>query len=172
MKVIFLDVDGVLNSQATLNVDESLEDSLILRLKKIVDATGAKLILSSSWREFYPAVRKLMNKLDKYDMHLSGMTGHGVSKEFVAEKGFIPTKRYVYVDYNYETGLREEAVYDRGAEIAWWLDKHTGVDSFVILDDDTYDIMPYYPDNLVNTSYKTGLTDADVEKSIKILNKQ
>lgn len=170
-KIIFLDVDGVLNSQATLNVDESLEDSLILRLKKIIDATGAKLILTSSWRELWTAVKKLMDKLDKYDMHLSGMTGHGVSKEFVAKKGFTPTKRYVYVDYNYETGLKEEAVYDRGAEIAWWLDKHDSIESFVILDDDEYDIKIYYPDNLVNTNYKTGLSDEDVEKAIKILNK-
>ena len=170
MKVIFLDVDGVLNSTNSLHEDESLEDALVLRLKKIVNATGAKLILSSSWRELWTAVRKLMDKLDKYDMHLSGMTGHGVSLEFVAKKGFTPTERYIYVYYNYETGMKEKAVYDRGAEIAWWLDNHDGIESFVILDDDSYDIKSYYPDNLVNTSFKTGLTDNDVEKSIKILN--
>ena len=47
-KVIFLDVDGVLNSNRTLYEDISLEDDLISNLKELVDKTGAKIILSSS----------------------------------------------------------------------------------------------------------------------------
>ena len=47
-KVIFLDIDGVLNSTKTLYEDISLEDDLILNLKELVDKTGAKIILSSS----------------------------------------------------------------------------------------------------------------------------
>ena len=56
MKVIFLDIDGVLNSEEYY---ESFPDGEFIppidpvcveRLKRIVDRTGAKLILSSSWR--------------------------------------------------------------------------------------------------------------------------
>ena len=55
MKIIFLDVDGVLNSQDLL--ERCGEDKLVpideenIRcLKEIVDETGAEIVLSSSWR--------------------------------------------------------------------------------------------------------------------------
>ena len=55
MKVIFLDVDGVLNSQQLFEKCEddqliSVDEDNIKNLKTIVDATGAKIVLSSSWR--------------------------------------------------------------------------------------------------------------------------
>ena len=54
MKVIFLDVDGVLNSQQLFEKCEddqliSVDEDNIKNLKTIVDATGAKIVLSSSW---------------------------------------------------------------------------------------------------------------------------
>ena len=53
MKVIFLDVDGVLNSQQLFEKSEdaqliSVDEENIKNLKKIVDATGAKIVLSST----------------------------------------------------------------------------------------------------------------------------
>jgi histidinol phosphatase-like enzyme len=50
MKVIFLDVDGVLNSQQLFEKCEddqliSVDEDNIKNLKTIVDATGAKIIL-------------------------------------------------------------------------------------------------------------------------------
>ena len=55
MKVIFLDVDGVLNSQQLFEKCEddqliSVDEDNIKNLKTIVDATGAMIVLSSSWR--------------------------------------------------------------------------------------------------------------------------
>ena len=50
MNYIFLDVDGVLNSDKSLMTDDSLEDALIENLKVIVEKTNAKIILSSAWR--------------------------------------------------------------------------------------------------------------------------
>lgn len=54
MKVIFLDVDGVLNSQDLFErCGEELvpiDEENIRYLKEIVDATGAQIVLSSSWR--------------------------------------------------------------------------------------------------------------------------
>ena len=77
-KVIFLDVDGVLNSAKTLYEDSSLEDNLILNLKELVNKTEAKIILSSSWRLSTEAVATLMDKLDKFGLVISGMTCDGV----------------------------------------------------------------------------------------------
>jgi hypothetical protein len=53
MKVIFLDIDGVLNSSRTRNPRKFpyvVEPRLLRRLKKLIDHTGAKVVLSSSWR--------------------------------------------------------------------------------------------------------------------------
>ena len=171
-KIIFLDIDGVLNSTNSLYENESLEDVLVLRLKKIVDATGAKLILSSSWRELWTAVKKLMDKLDKYDMYLSGMTDNGVELSFIKEKGLKPTKKYLeYHGYSYEKDSYIDVTHDRGAEIYKWLNDHPETNSFVILDDETFDIITYFPNNFIKTNFKTGLTDEDVKKAIELLNK-
>ena len=61
MKIIFLDVDGVLNTSETFrrrrieyektkkwNVEIDLDR--VARLKYIINMTGAKVVLSSSWR--------------------------------------------------------------------------------------------------------------------------
>ena len=50
--IIFLDVDGVLNSRASREASETdLPDSACLdRLKRIVKATGSAIVLSSTWR--------------------------------------------------------------------------------------------------------------------------
>ena len=68
MKVIFLDIDGVLNSDASLMVDDRVEGDLILNLKYIVDKTDAKIILSSSWRLYFKLL-KINLKLHKLLLH-------------------------------------------------------------------------------------------------------
>lgn len=173
MKVIFLDIDGVLNSDRTLYEYTSLEDDLILNLKEIVDCTGAKIILSSSWRTLFSPMAKLMDKFDRYGLHISGMTPNGVEKRFVEDKGYKPTNKYldtkVIWDEN-DQRVRVQTTHDRGSEIMFWLEKHRNVESFVILDDEDFDIKEYYDKQFIKTSYSTGLTKQDVEKAINILN--
>lgn len=53
MKVIFLDIDGVLNSKKTPNPRELpyiVDKKLLSRLNKLLERTGAKVVLSSTWR--------------------------------------------------------------------------------------------------------------------------
>jgi hypothetical protein len=53
MKVIFLDIDGVLNCKKTPNprkLPYVVDKRLLARLKKLLARTGAKVVLSSSWR--------------------------------------------------------------------------------------------------------------------------
>ncbi len=51
MKIIFLDMDGVLNS-AYLKSNKYIEKDKFELLQIIVRETGAKVVLSTSWREF------------------------------------------------------------------------------------------------------------------------
>lgn len=53
MKVIFLDIDGVLNCKTTPNPRQFpyiVDKRLLARLKRLLRRTGAKVVLSSSWR--------------------------------------------------------------------------------------------------------------------------
>lgn len=53
MKVIFLDIDGVLNCDKTPNPRKFpyvVDKKLLSRLKKLLGRTGAKVVLSSTWR--------------------------------------------------------------------------------------------------------------------------
>lgn len=170
MKIIFLDCDGVLNSDASLMLDDALEESLLLNLKEIVDKTQAQIILSSSWRLMFNPLRRLMNRLNNIGLHLSGLTQNGVSTKWLKKQGIEPTRKYIDVIDDYK-GNEIEITTDRGAEITKWLSEHKNVESFVILDDDAFDIKKYFPNNFIQTSFKTGLTKEDVKKAIDILNK-
>jgi hypothetical protein len=53
MKVIFLDIDGVLNCERTPNPRKFpyvVDPTLLARFKKLLERTGAKVVLLSSWR--------------------------------------------------------------------------------------------------------------------------
>ena len=170
-KVIFLDVDGVLNSDRTLYEDISLEDDLILNLKEIVDKTEAKIILSSSWRLSTEAIAKLMDKLDKFGLAISGMTCDSVDLDWLKKYKFDTTKKYLDTKFDYDENKQIKITHDRGAEIFKWLHDHDDC-AYVILDDEIEDIKPYLNESaIVKTSYKTGLTKEDVKKAIQILNK-
>ena len=170
-KVIFLDVDGVLNSSRTLHEDISLEDDLILNLKEIVDKTEAKIILSSSWRLSTEAIAKLMDTLDKFGLAISGMICDGVDLDWLEKYEFDTTKKYLDTKFDYDENKQIKITHDRGAEIFKWLCYHDDC-AYVILDDEIEDIRPYFNESvIVRTSYKTGLTEEDIKKAIQILNK-
>ena len=170
-KVIFLDVDGVLNSSRTLYEDISLEDDLISNLKELVDKTGAKIILSSSWRLSTEAVATLMDRLDKFGLAISGITCDGVDLDWLEKYEFDVTKKYLDTKFDYDENRQIKITHDRGAEIFKWLHDHDDC-AYVILDDEIEDIKPYFNESvIVKTLYKTGLTKEDVKKAIQILNK-
>lgn len=153
MKVIFCDVDGVLNEDTTPTRTESrfvfIDQDKLLRLKRIVNATGAKIVLSSTWR--YDRNDPEYNS-DFLELQAAF---HNVGLEFFD---------YTPVDV---IGIR------RGMEIKAWLGVHKGeVDRFVILDDELWDfeergLLP----RLIKTDFAYGgLTDELTQEAIDLLN--
>ena len=56
LKIIFLDVDGVLNCKSTPDRCYGyigIEDEKVNHLKRIVEETSAKIVLISSWKEYW-----------------------------------------------------------------------------------------------------------------------
>ena len=72
-KVIFLDVDGVLNDgfkhPGSLNVE------FVENLRKIEIKTRASIVLCSSWRESKEMTKFLLDELWKFELLVRGFTG-------------------------------------------------------------------------------------------------
>jgi len=150
MRVIFLDVDGVLNSNQSGFGMNKVDPQMVARLEKLVQATGAKIVISSSWRSIFS-----LNQI----------------KGLLRQMG-APTASHAVID---RTPVGEG---NRGQEIQEWLEldperakvnpAHEGVQAYVILDD-TNEMTPQQQPNMVQTNPQFGLTDADVAEAISIL---
>ena len=84
-KVIFLDIDGVLNDEGLL-YDEGhiINDHFVFNLRRIMDKTGAEIVSTSSWRFSVrkylhdnvenPSVKILFDLFDRYKIKIVGCT--------------------------------------------------------------------------------------------------
>ena len=155
MKVIFLDVDGVLNNcrtKARCGEYMGIDTALVKQLKKIVDATEAEIVLSSTWRLGY---NREHQELANHSKYLANKLG----KQHMRVVGYTPDLGHM--------GIL------RGQEIREWLNKNDDVvTEWVVLDDEYFgDFATHGIDtHWVKTDTDEGLTDADVEHAIRILN--
>jgi len=165
-KYIFLDIDGVIATPQ--NIEEGLwglTPDCQERLGKIIEATNAQIVLSSSWRH---------NDLDS-------------TVSFMLSKGFLFCGRLIGVTIRayhcIDKRMKVHLSIPRGVEIKQWIDTHIhsdngkdleykkeGVDfTYVILDDDS-DMLLEHKDNFIQTDGEIGLTDINVSQAISILN--
>ena len=154
MKFIFLDIDGVLNCSETKHKSPTgcvgIDPDKVFQLKQIVDATGAKIILTSTWKTDWFITNNL-DELNKDGRYLyDSLSAHGLG---ILDKT---------IDYAWSK---------RGQGIIDFL-KNSYCESFVILDDGLFDFLELGLDRyLVRTEYfDEGLTKYHVEKAINILN--
>ena len=165
-KYIFLDIDGVLNSEHTLE-DRSTSDASIIcdqyleNLRYIVEKTDAKLVLSSSWRVYFESTIddskhnyaiKLVHALDKHNLKLHNATPF----------------------------IKGQFSNERGLEIKTYIDQHKITD-YVVIDDEEFSDFKKHLDmsrfvqttfgNETTTIETEGLNKKIAEEVIKILNK-
>ena len=151
MRVIFLDIDGVLNSHAydreRTATQGNIDETRLPLLRRIVEETGAYLVLSTSWRRHWD------KEPDRRDW---------IGRELA--ETFRTYGMDVY-DKTPEIDPRE-----RPSEIRAWLDAHPEVREYVILDD-FFGGWEELSDHLVKTHPRVGrgLEDAHVSAAIRIL---
>jgi hypothetical protein len=142
MSYLFLDIDGVLTTVAT--GFRTGDPPCVKRLNLITDATGAAIVVSSTWR-FAPDIADILK-------------GWGVKGELA---GITP-------DLARHNASGIHVAVERGQEIACWLAEHNASEvPFVILDDDN-DMANLLP-RLVRTNSRIGLQDGDVVRAIVLL---
>lgn len=152
MKIIFLDIDGVLNSVAydrQRTADQgNIDETRLPLLKRIIDTTQARIVLTSSWRKHW----------DK-DQNLCDDIGREINALFAAYGLPIYDKTPVLPDN------------DRAEEIRLWLKEHNDTGNFAILDDIAFGWGEDLQDHLVRTNCRVGrgLEDEHVRKAIAIL---
>lgn len=76
MKIIFLDVDGVLNtiSDYRLYGPDFINMLAVSRLSKIIKATNSKIVVSSNWRLEEKSRKILHQALGKYNLEIYDYT--------------------------------------------------------------------------------------------------
>lgn len=164
LAIVFLDIDGVLNSDAYLKRigttaeevndqfdalgeqssgpesyplrEKSLDPLAIQHLNSLLQETGAKVVLSTNWARKIP-VQHIVALLE-----CRGFEGEVF--------GRTP---------------RKMSLYSKGGEIALWLDQNR-THSFVILEDEHMD---RYQNRTVHIDWREGLTAEHVQKAKEIL---
>lgn len=151
VNIIFLDIDGVLNSINKLKkvyyethkphsgYSYPFDEVCLENLSVLVKVTNSKLVITSTWRTDKKGRDILLNTLKKYDL----------DSEVI---GYTP-----YLSEN------------REKEIKQFLSSFEQQPNFIILDDDAkfYELMPF----LIKTNTQIGLTSKNIEDAIKKLNK-
>jgi hypothetical protein len=153
MNILYLDFDGVLNSvESTIayhhlrghpttifSETDRLDPIAIGLLKFLVDATDAKIVVSSTWRLNYSLdeFKDIFAQYEWENAPFIGTTGRG--------------------------GIGSV----RGDEIKEWLDAHPDVANYVIIDDDS-DMLEEQLPHFVNTSGTTGFTLVNLCEALTI----
>ncbi len=161
-KIIFLDIDGVLNviEQGRDKYGSKFHKHFEDNLRYIVETTGAKIVISSTWKA--DGLEKLQEMWK--ERNLAGQVIDITPNEVdVVNRGTCEFYDLV----------------DRGFEIQQYIDDHQ-ITSYVILDDDN-DMLPSQMNNFVRTSNNQdhpdcidigyGLTRKCAELAVDILNR-
>ena len=135
MKIIFLDIDGVLNT----NSNKEISNDKLKLLSELVSKTGAEIVLSSSWRNWWNNPKTNI------------------------PSSFITKWKNQFLDNNISITLTTELECPKNLSIEKFIIQHD-VKRYVVLDDEPIDIS-----NLVKTDAEQGLTQSDCLKAYQLL---
>lgn len=157
MKIIFLDIDGVLNcktSRSRCGIYVGIDDDKLSLLAKIAGATGAKIVLVSTWKNYWQKNPKDKFKQDDLANYLD--------KKF---------KKHNLEVYDKTSDSLGGLYFSRGESILYFVYRNK-VTYYVILDDMQFDYDGCdLTDNFIKTDIATGLTQENAARAIEILNK-
>ena len=146
MKLIFCDIDGVLNSE--IGTAESgvlgIEEEKLYLLQALLESTGAQLVITSKAR-FAESI---------YEERLKTIENSGIKiRDAFRGKTLSSNPKAIEV-------------------LAYLQNKCKDIDNVLILDDNDHDFSEYFKHNFILVSTKIGLTVKDVEEGIAILGKE
>lgn len=174
MKLILLDFDGVLNNSTNPDVPYwALDPTNVAVLNTLIERTGAKVVVTSSWRTGAPS-----GPSSDPEPKVGSDGVHSVAQmqailEMYSFKGEVVDVAPLVLPAKFSMRV------DRGEEIMAWLKsarraggllQTEAPNKFVILDD-RRDIEDYEElrEHFVRTKMKTGLLPEHIELAVRIL---
>ena len=164
-KVIFLDIDGVLNTKwwytqmdSNTHKDKygyAFDPKAVANLKNIIEETGADIVISSSWKCFGLSQMEDMWNERNLPGKIIDITPNSVSDELLLNADIDSIEMF----------------HIRGEEIKEWLSKHGKRISNYVIIDDMDNMLPEQQSYFVQTNPEVGITKEDSEKVINILNR-
>lgn len=148
MKVIFLDFDGVIND--VRDTSNLVVTEYVFRLKKIVEITGAKIVVSSSRKNEF--------------------IGENVTHEesYCYQNYELPLQSLGVEIFDYTPLVDAPLLERKEFEIEAYLQEHPEIEEYVILDDDM--VMKKFLEHQVFIEYSNGLLEEHINPAIAILN--
>lgn len=165
MKVLFLDFDGVLNSEQSKVFWQNLKDQAAFEEQMKTSSGG---ILEQIAMEFCPIALSNMEELLRRNKDL----------KIVISSSWRSARSVEELKELFKSKLISEAIIDktesfsntRGEEIQKWLSEHSEVTNYVIVDDDR-NMLESQKENFVNTSPLHGFQYGDFLWAERILGK-
>lgn len=159
MKILFLDVDGVLNydnCKASVGMYYGVERDKVKLLKKIIDATGAKIVLCSTWRRDITPGMPVECQDNPFAIELMS--------KLAAEQ----LKLYDYTPIDSSDMKRAKQIMDLIKE---YRRNGNQIDAWIVLDDEYFEgyEQPEFEDHVITTYSNVGLTEKEVDQTIKAL---
>ena len=147
VKLLFLDVDGVLNSMDRCGGDgDGLDEDKLRLLKQIIDATSAEIVISSSWRTVPCEMAELSSALRRNGMEHIGCT----------PKMLIRTEEIAAF-------IRQFKARNPDVRVTNWI----AIDDMALEKWNEKMMRGHF----VRTSLRCGMTKEDAVKAIQLLNK-
>eukprot|EP01084_Bolivina_argentea_P312652 541307_1 len=149
VKLLFLDVDGVLNGESYGY--GGVVDSLLLLLKQIIDQTNCKIVLSTTWRLHQSTRATLL-------LFMAQAAGINVEDIIIGDTPSIEDKRRAF---EIESFLKSKSFHSE------YIVKH-----WCAIDDMNLNRQnpAFMKNHFVRTNYRTGMTGSDALKVIRMLN--
>ena len=162
-KIIFLDFDGVLNTEHYQGLlryqgepwqDEHgafFDPNAVKQLRRIIDATGADIVIESSWKYLGLNAMKELWKVRNLPGRVIDITPSSVSDEYLLK--------------NLDTTM----IHCKGMEIASWLSEQAEDIRYAIIDDEYVILDSQLPHFILTNPYE-GITEEQTNRAISILN--
>ena len=162
-KIIFLDIDGVLNSECFyIKRYRNMKDLEMINISKLnEDNLIVKRLLSNIDLHSLNLIKQVIDKTNSKIVIISGCKSLNCFEKFC---GYLINLGLPIIGRTYDNNS------DRGTGIKKYLYLNK-INSFIVIDDEIYlDYDEEILSHLIKTNYKDGFLDEHINKSINLLN--
>ena len=167
-KIIFIDFDGVLNTEYYQDLLQYLgkswqdeygalfDPNAVKQLKRIIDATNADIVVESSWKYLGSDAMKELWEVRNLPGRIIDITPSTISDEYLLSSNL--------------ENIHSSMLHCKGIEIASWLSRYKKQDIRYVIIDDEYVILDSQLPHFILINPYEGITEEQANQVISMLN--